>query len=194
MLLVEGVAAGGGTTLTFEVAGGRSVGVLGRDLAGLLHLAECVSGLRAPSAGRVLIGDLDIHREPDRARSAIAVNLARAAHPLATLGEHLAPIAAARPLRAGVADGIARLGLTPRTRLDTKSARSAAALAAALMTSAQVVVLHDPFRDLDESTRTKAIDWIRSLAASPSSILITGDTERDVRAVSHAVLETGARQ
>jgi ABC-type multidrug transport system ATPase subunit len=192
MLRVEGVAASGTAPLTFDVSPGRSVGVLGRDLEGLLRFAECASGMRLPSSGRVLIDELDIHREPNRARRLMAVNLSRASHPLATLGEHLQPVAAARPLRGTVADGLARLGLGSQMRLNTKHAQSAAALAAALLTNAQVVVLHDPLRDLDDATRTRAIDWIRSLA-SAASILIIGDTERDVRAVSHSVLEPGAR-
>lgn len=192
MLRVEAVTAGSAAPLTFEIGAGRSVGVLSRDLAGLLHFAECAAGMRVPSSGRVLIGELDVHREPERARRLIAVNLSRASHPLSTLGEHLQPVVAARALRGSVADGLARLGLASRMRLNTKQSQSAAALAAALIPNAQVVVLHDPFRHLDDATRTKAIEWIRSLTES-TSILITGDTERDVRAVSHSVLEPGAR-
>jgi ABC-type thiamine transport system ATPase subunit len=91
-----------------------------------------------------------------------------------------------------VADGIARLGLNARLRLNTPSAKSAAALIAAILPDAAIVVLHDPFRDLSDDIRAKSIEWIRSLAESGTSVLITGTSERDVRSVSHSVIEIGA--
>lgn len=182
----------GAGALTFDVADGRSVGLLDRDLAALLHVAECVCGLRKPRTGRVLVDDVDLARS-DEARASVAVNLSRAAHSLTSLGEHVGVVAAMRgKLRMPLADGIARLGLDASRQLNTPAAKSAAALLCALLPDARAVVLHDPFRDLDHTTRDKAITWIRALADSGASLLITGAEERDVRAVSHSVIEAGA--
>jgi ABC-type multidrug transport system ATPase subunit len=192
VLRAEGIAASSGVaTLTFNVPDGRCVGLLGRDLGALLPLAECASGIRVPFAGRVLVDDFDVARDRDRAQPRIAVGLARAAHHLTSLGEHAAAVAGSRPTRMTTAEGIARLGLDARTRLDTPAARSAAAVLAALLPDASVVILHDPFSHLDGNTRAKAIEWIRSLSESGAAVLVTGTEERDVRAVSHSVIELG---
>jgi len=193
LLRVEGLAAGAGVNpLSFDVPAGRCVGLLNRDISALLRVVECACGIRRPFAGRVLIDDLDVAAEHDRMRPRIAVGLARAAHHLTSLGEHAAAVSGSRRTRVSVKDGLARLGLDARTRLNTGAAKSAAALVAALMPDAPVVILHDPFRDLDEGTRVKGIDWIRSLSESNVSVLVTGAEERDVRAVSHSVIEIGA--
>jgi ABC-type sugar transport system ATPase subunit len=192
MLRVEGLTIAGSQALTFDVPNGRCVGLLGKDAAALRHVAECIGGIRLPAAGRVLIDDLDIQRDQDRARRRIAVGIARAAHALTSLGEHARTIAGTRPVRVTAAAGIARLGLDPDLRLTTPAARAAAALTAALLPDATVVVLHDPFRNLETDVRVKAIDWIRSLAESGASLFVTGTEERDVRGVSHSVIEFGA--
>ena len=192
MLRGEGLVISAGTpALTFDVPDGRCLGFLSFDVSTLLHVAECAAGISAPFAGRVLVGDLDVVRDGDRARPRIAVGLARTAHRLTSLGEHAAAVARSRRTRASAADGIARLGLDGRTRLDTPSAQAAAALVAALLPDAPAVVLHDPFRHLDDGVRSKAIEWIRSLPEFGTSVLVTGTEERDVRAVSHAVIELG---
>lgn len=194
MLRVEGLPTHiGGASLTFDVAESQCAGLLGRDLAVLLTLAENITGLRAPVTGRVLLDDIDTHRDRERARARIAVGLSRAAHPLTTLVEHAATVSATRAaLRISVPAAIARLGLNAGTRLSTPAAKSAAALLAALLPDVGLVVLHDPFRGLDAGTRTNAIDWIRSLGSSRTSVVITGAEERDVRAVSHFVIDVGA--
>lgn len=184
MLRVEGLpVSAGGPALTFDVPDGRCVGLLGRDATLLLHLAETLAGLRVPRAGRVLVDE----------RRHMSICLPRAVDPRTTLGEHVGTIAGARGLaRKHVDEGIARLGLVRHLPLTTPAARAAAALLGALVAGTRVVVLHDPFADLDAAVRAKAIDWIRALAGSRTSIVITGADERDVRAVSHSVIDVEA--
>jgi ABC-type multidrug transport system ATPase subunit len=193
MLRVDGLAPFAGVNpLSFDVPAGRCAGLLSSDVHALLAIAECTCGIRIPFAGRVLIDDLDVARQRDRTQPQIAAGLARAAHHLTSLGEHAAAVSASRRTRMPVTEGLARLGLDARTRLNTGPAKSAAALLAALLPAAPVVILHDPFRNLDDATRAKSIDWIRALSESSVSVLVTGTEERDVRAVSHSVIEFGA--
>lgn len=193
MLRVDGVAiAAGAPALTFEVPDGRCVGLLGRDPATLRQWAETIAGLRAPVTGRILVDDLDSIRDATFT-TRISVCLPSAAHRLTTMAEHVGTIAAARgSVRAPLAESLARLGLHPKTRLTTPASKSAAALAAALVPDLPAIVLHDPFAALDDRTKRHAIDWIRTLGGSRVSIVITGTEERDVRAVSHDVIEIGA--
>lgn len=191
MLRVEGVPAGG-AAWTFDVPDGRCVGLLSADATALAHISDVISGLRPTTAGSILIDGWDSVRDGARVRMLVSVCLPRAADHRATVLDHVGAIARARgAVREPVADGLARLGLSPNTRLTTVAAKAGAALAAALIARASVIVLNEPFRGLSDDTRTRAIDWIRSLSSAPVSIVIAGSEERDVRAVSHHVITPG---
>ena len=182
----------GGHALKFSVADGRCAGVLGAQEHLLARFAETLAGARAPIAGRILIDDVDVRRS-DGGGARISAYIPRAAHRLVTLGEHLSAVAAARgTMRFTPAQAIDRLGLNARTRLNTAAAQSSAALAAALMPESRLIVLHQPFAALDPAARHRAIDWIRAMAETPASIIVTGTAEGDVRAVSHQVIDAGA--
>jgi ABC-type multidrug transport system ATPase subunit len=190
---VDGVPlVGGGPALQFEIGDGRCAGLLGSDERTLAHFAHTMAGMRGPIAGRILIDDVDVWRESAQ-RSQTSVFLPCAAHRLLTLGEHLDTVARIRgSLRFTVAAAIERVGLSSNTRLDTPTARSAAALAAALIPDSRLVVLHQPFAGLDGSMRQRAVDWIRAMSNTRASIIVTGTAEGDVRAISHHVIEAGA--
>jgi ABC-2 type transport system ATP-binding protein len=193
MLRVDGLsAAPGDAPLSFDIPNGQAVGLLGSDAAALSRIVGTIAGLRAPTAGSIRIDDIDVLRDPNRARSALSFCLPRAAHDRTSLREHLAVVAASRARRVEANAGIRRLGLDPQLRLNTPSSRAAAGLLAALLPDVPVVILHEPFRDVAEDTRTKAIDWIRSLAAAGTCVLVLGSQERDLRAVCHTVLNAGA--
>lgn len=186
MLRVDGlVAAIGQAPLSFDIPAGTCVGLLGSDLERLRTVAEAIGGIRPPAAGRVNIGSAEV-----------SISLPRAAHHLTTLNEHVATIASSINnkwrLRLPVAEAIARLGVDARSRLTTPERRAAAALIAALLPETDLAVLHDPFNGMSDEVRRNAIAWIRSLSGSATAIVITGTEERDVRAVSHTVIDLGA--
>ncbi len=58
---------------SFCETGGRLVGVMGGSGTGKSTLVELLSGVRRPSAGRVLLNGIDLHREPERLAGAIGV-------------------------------------------------------------------------------------------------------------------------
>jgi ABC-2 type transport system ATP-binding protein len=193
MLRVEGLsAAPGDAPLSFDIPNGQALGLLGSDAEALSRIVEMIAGLRVPTAGHIRIDDIDVLRDPNRARSVLSFCLPRAAHDRTSLREHAAVVAASRPSRVDARAGILRLGLDPQVRLNTPSSKAAAGLLAALLPDVPVVILHEPFRDVPDGTRAKAIDWIRSLAASGTSVLLLGSQERDLRAVCHTVLNAGA--
>lgn len=186
MLRVDGlVTAHGQAPLSFDLRAGTCVGLLGSDFGRLEAVAETIAGMRAPVAGRVDIGS-----------ASVSIFLPRAAHRMTTLTEHVTTIASSMNrtwrLRLPVAAAISRLGVDPRMRLNTQASQSAAALIACLIPETDVAVLHDPFAGLNDAIRHNAIEWIRSLSGSATAIVVTGTQERDVRAVSHSVIEIGA--
>jgi len=193
MLRVEGLTIGAGDPpLSFEIANGQTIGLLGSDANQLLRIVEAVGGLRVPLAGNIRIDDLDVVRDSARARPIVSICLPRATHRETSLREHAGVVAASRSSRISAGDGIKRLGLNPKMRLTTPAAKSAAALLAALLPNVPVVLLHEPFRNLDAGTRATAIAWIRELGASGASVLVASTEEGDVRAVSHSVIGAGA--
>lgn len=193
MLRVEALAVSAGDApLSFEISNGQTLGLLGANTDGLLRVVEAIAGLRAAVAGNIRIDDLDVLRDSAAARALVSICLPRAANGGTSLRDHAGVVAASRRARLSARDGIARLGLDARLPLNAPAARSAAGLLAALIPDVPVVLLHEPFRDLADETRAKAIDWIRELGGSGTCVLITGREERDVRAVSHQVIETGA--
>jgi branched-chain amino acid transport system ATP-binding protein len=77
-LRVEGAAKSFGGLkvfegISFEVPAGGIMGVIGPNGAGKTTLINCMSGMLAPSAGRFLLGDLDITGKPIHAVSRLGV-------------------------------------------------------------------------------------------------------------------------
>lgn len=187
MLRVDGlVVANDHAPISFDVPAGTCVGLLGSDIERLRAVAETIGGLRAPVAGRT---------NTNNAEASVAVALTRAAHQLTTLGEHVTAVASSMNkkwrLRMPVAAAISRLGVDARQRLNTPESCAAAALIAALVPETDIAVLHDPFAGMSDPVRQSAIEWIRSLGGSTTAIVMTGTQERDVRAVSHTVIDLG---
>ena len=58
--------------LSFQVAAGEVLGVVGPNGAGKTTTLRCIAGIKAPSAGRILICGHDMRREPIAAKSALA--------------------------------------------------------------------------------------------------------------------------
>ena len=194
MLRVEAlVTRAGRAPLSFEVARGRCVGLLGTTAEDVSRVLLAAAALSRPVSGRVMIDDIDTVREPDSVRRRVAVTRPRCVTDRLRLREYLDTVARARrstgtTLRASVAETLQRLALDGARTLTSPAARAEAALAASLMPSVGLVVLNEPLAHVSSDTRTRAIEWIRALANEPVAVLIGGREERDLRAVSHTVI------
>jgi ABC-type multidrug transport system ATPase subunit len=197
-LRVEGLlAAGGSAPLTFEVSRGRCLGLLGASALGTSRLLQTVAALEKPATGRVTIADIDVRLDPDAARRHVAIMRRSCIDSGLRLHEYLSAVSHARKAsgfsaRASVSTVIERLALNRARSLSSPAARSEAALAAALLPAVGLVLLDEPFRDLSDETRARAIEWIRALAQETVAVVIAGPTERDLRAVSHTVVSVEA--
>lgn len=194
MLFVDGLVASRAIQrLSFEARDGQCVGVWCREPAHATRLAECIGGMRAPLEGRVVIDEADTVRDAQHVRALVSWSRRDAVPSTLTLIEYARAVAAARPLRSlAPAALIERLHLTPSRRLVTPHAQAEAALVAGLLPSSRLIVLDDPFAALTDATRLAAIDFVRALAPSQTTVVIASTIERDVRAVSHRVIATGA--
>ncbi len=59
--------------VSFDVSAGECFGLLGPNGAGKSTTIHCITGFYPPTSGEVLLGGLDVHRDPKRARRILGV-------------------------------------------------------------------------------------------------------------------------
>lgn len=59
--------------ISFDVSAGECFGLLGPNGAGKSTTIQCITGFYPPTSGEVLLGGLDVQREPKRARRILGV-------------------------------------------------------------------------------------------------------------------------
>jgi len=137
---------------------GEIFGVLGRNGAGKTTTVECAVGLRRPDGGRVRVFGADPHRERDRVRQAVGVQLQQT-----HLHMSLTVIELVRMYRSFYADGLDPEGLVERLGLgevrDTRYEKLSGgegqrlSIALALVGRPRLAVLDELTTGLDSSAR-----------------------------------------
>lgn len=184
------------TDVGFDVATGTVCALLGPNGAGKTTTVRCLTGLLAPSAGRVMV---DGHPAgSDRAKRAVAyVPDQPALFPVLNVEEHVRFRAQAFGVRHGLDDriaaaleqaGIAELADQPAGEL-SRGQRQRVMIAAALVQEASVYVFDEPTVGLDPPGRAWIEDWLRRTAERGDAVLIASH-ELDVvsRVADRAVL------
>lgn len=59
--------------ISFEIPEGVCFGLLGPNGAGKSTTIQCISGLYPPTAGRILINSIDVHKHPKKAREYLGI-------------------------------------------------------------------------------------------------------------------------
>jgi branched-chain amino acid transport system ATP-binding protein len=190
-LEVVGITVLAGTTaiandVGLTVAAGTVLGLIGPNGAGKTTVLDAVTGFTA-STGSVLLNGTEVHRLPPHARARLG--LARTFQSL-ELFEDLAVaenlrVAAESTRRGGKVDAtLARMGLddVADTLPGTLShgQRKLLALARAVVTSPQALLLDEPAAGLDSAQRTALAALVRSLADDGMAIVLV---DHDMRLV-----------
>jgi peptide/nickel transport system ATP-binding protein len=181
--------------ISFEIAAGRSLGVVGESGAGKSTLARLVMALERPDAGRVLLRGQDLQR-----LDAAALRRARAdfqmvfqdpygsLDPRQKVGTSVAEPLAARHtlgrsgLRERVRDSLEAVGLRAAD-MDkyphqfSGGQRQRIAIARALVTRPKLIVADEPVSALDVSVQAQVLNLLRDLTRSHgiSYLLISHD-------------------
>jgi ABC-2 type transport system ATP-binding protein len=165
-------------SVSFEVAGGTIFGLLGRNGAGKTTTLECLLGLRAPDAGRVLIDGVDALREPERARSLLGAQLQAA-----TLQDKITPRQALAFFASFYAEAepvdalLQRFALTAKADapFDTLSGgqKQRLFLALALVHRPRVIVLDEPTAGLDPQARRELHDIIQQRRDDGATVILS---------------------
>ena len=189
--------------LEFTLARGEVLGLLGRNGAGKSTALRILSGSLAPSAGRVLVAGIDLHRRPLAAKRHLGYLPERAPlHPEMRVDEFLAYAARLRRLpRAALSPalervkaqcGLAGAGRRLLGRL-SKGYRQRVGLAQALLHEPALLILDEPTDGLDP-VQVRALRGVIGALARRSAILLSSHALTEVQALcSQVVILDGGR-
>ncbi len=163
--------------ITFELPAGSATAIVGPSGSGKSTLMTILAGLQRPTSGHVWIGDTDLTTLTERGllglrSSALAVvvqNAHRNLIPYGSVDDNLrfALRGSAPKRRPDRRELLAQLGLAGlgEVRVDRVSGgeRQRVALATALVTGPDVLLVDEPTSQLDETNRDAIVDVLRSI-------------------------------
>ncbi len=167
--------------VSFTVAEGEILGLLGSNGAGKSTTMRILTGYLRPSAGRVSFGGKDIQKEPMALRSRLGYMPENVPlYPELTVEEHLswtARLKNAKDARRDTAEVLHRCGLTEaRSKLVrhlSKGYRQRVGLAQAILGPTRLLILDEPTAGLDPQQIREIRDLIRELGREKTILLST---------------------
>jgi ABC-type multidrug transport system ATPase subunit len=169
------------------VAAGESVALVGANGSGKTTTLRCIAGLARPDRGRILIGGIDLARDPVRARRRISYLPQRSTFPATlTVRETLRVVAELRGLEAGAVDReleACRLtGLADRNVGQLSGGeQQRLTMAVALLPQVDVYLFDEPSASLDVAVASLLVRRIRQLKREGRTLLFTTHSPADVR-------------
>lgn len=181
--------------IDLSIARGEGVAIAGPADGGRALLLRILATLVPPSSGRVVIGGLDAVTDLYRVRRLVAYagNTSVPANRLCVV-EYLRLVAAARrqsSTAAGVAAELVGVNGDASIASLSDECRLRLPLAAALASSADVLLLDDPFRVLDAAGKTAVGEWL-ARARERGTTVIVGASDEDVPALCERVVHVHA--
>ncbi|HTV70653.1 MAG TPA: thiamine ABC transporter ATP-binding protein [Rhizobiaceae bacterium] len=166
----------GETAMLFDVGFEADVitAIMGPSGSGKSTLLNLVAGFEFPSAGRVLIGDMDVTREPPAVRPVSMIfqenNLFAHLDVAKNVGLGISPsLKLTAADRQRIADALARTGLAGKERRLPRELsggeRQRVALARAVVRDRPVLLLDEPFASLGPALRDDMIDLLVEVQA-----------------------------
>jgi ABC-2 type transport system ATP-binding protein len=185
--------------VSFEVAAGEIVGILGDNGAGKTTLLRIISTLLLPSTGDIRICGVDAVSQPDRVRDMIAVTFGgfRGLYNRLTARQNLDFFATlrglfGRPARVAVSQALVRVGLVDAAdrlvETYSQGMRQRLHLAIGTLTQPRLLLLDEPTSGLDplEAERTRRL--VAEIARSGTTVILTSHLLRDMEALAGRIL------
>lgn len=190
--------------LTLHIAPGQVFGLLGPNGSGKTTTVNMLAGLLKPSEGSVYLHDIDVTRNVSQARARLGVVPQETAlyNDLSAL-ENLAFHARLYTVPPGerktrIAEILDLVGLIARQndRVGTYSGgmQRRLALARALLTRPDVIVLDEPTLGVDVQSRAAIWERVRTLAEEGKTVLLTTNYMEEAQALADrlAIIDHGA--
>ena len=162
-------------------AAGEIVGLVGPNGAGKTTTLRCVTGILAPTAGRVLVCGHDVHADPIAAKRALAF-IPDTPHPfdMLTVVEHLWFTALAYDLPGAESrfdDLLAELELTEKAdalaSTLSRGMRQKLSIACAFLRSPSLILFDEPLTGLDPKAIRMMRDSIRRRADAGATVILS---------------------
>jgi ABC-type multidrug transport system ATPase subunit len=175
------------TGLALEVGAGESVALVGANGCGKTTTLGCIVGLVRPDGGRVLVGGVDVARDPCAARKWLSYLPQRPVFPLTlTVRETIAVVARLRGLATKAVDreieacGLA--GLADRNVGHLSGGeRQRLAMAVAFLPPVDLYIFDEPSANLDPAASRLLFQRARQLKRDGHALLFTTHIPADVR-------------
>jgi len=189
------------TELELSIRPGESLVVIGPSGSGKSTLARLIAGTLEPTAGRILLGELDVSRFTTDERQRLIGYLQQDTHMLpGTISENISALREADPQDiveaaklAGIHDVIMRLPKGYETQLSGQSIPLSGGeirrlgLARALFGQPHVIILDEPEANLDEGLVAHMLEALSICRASGALLVVTSQSA-DFAAIADKVL------
>ncbi|MBI4202205.1 MAG: ABC transporter ATP-binding protein, partial [Chloroflexi bacterium] len=164
--------------VSFAVPQGEIFGILGPNGAGKTTTLEIIEGLQEPTAGRTLVMGIDTHRERERMKERIGVQLQASAYfEYLTLTEILDLFGRFYPKRLQVEELLEKVGLLEKAKATvgklSGGQKQRFTIAAALVNDPEVVFLDEPTTGLDPQARRNLWEFIQAIHREGRTIVLT---------------------
>ncbi|MDA8057944.1 MAG: ABC transporter ATP-binding protein [Actinomycetota bacterium] len=178
--------------VSLTVATGETFGLVGPNGAGKTSLVECLSGLRAPSAGRVLACGVDPRRDRGRAAAVVGVQLQDANFPRRIRVDEACHLFGSFYRDPAPSDELLEMfDLSDKRRAPVRrlsgGQRQRLSLVLALIGRPRALVLDELTTGLDPQVRRSTWGLIRSLAEQGLSIVLTSHSMDEIEALCDRV-------
>jgi ABC-2 type transport system ATP-binding protein len=179
--------------VSFDVAAGEIVALIGANGAGKTTLLETIAGFQRPNAGRILFAGEPLGDLASRARVLSFMSDRAEPAPEVSVAAHLAhAVRYGRP-PAGEAEALTEtLGLTPllgaRAGELSRGERRRIALFAALATERPAIVLDEPLGTFDPLQLLEVLQVLRHIAAAKKAILLSVHQMSDAEKIASRIL------
>jgi ABC-2 type transport system ATP-binding protein len=181
--------------VNLDVRPGEILGLLGPNGAGKTSTLSAIEGLLKPHSGNVEVDDVDIQKDPSRARARLGVQLqASSFQPELTIEEIARLFAGLYGLgltREQVADRISGIGLGDELGKRFKSLsggqQQRLSLLIAVIHEPVLLLLDEPTSGLDPQSRRQLWDRIERLRTEGGGILLTTHSMEEAQAICDRV-------
>lgn len=184
--------------ISFKVARGELVSVVGPSGAGKTTLLNCISGLAKPSSGGIVLDDREVSGPSDRL-AVVFQDYSRSLFPWMDAEKNVALPLTSRTLTKGeiqarVADALRDVGLAGQGAKYpwemSGGMQQRVAIARALAMKPAVLVMDEPMASVDAQTRADLEDLVLKVWSEQSItvLLVTHDIDEAIYMSSHVVV------
>ena len=164
--------------ISFEVLQGEIFGLLGPNGAGKTTTVEILEGLRKADGGDAIVDGIDVHKEPQKAKERVGVQLQQSAFPENfTAKETVELFALCYQVEVDAVALLKQVDLADKAgqRQEKLSGgqRQRLSIATALVNKPRVLFLDEPTTGLDPQARRNLWELVRNIRQSGTTVFLT---------------------